>query len=113
MTPNEYQELAIRTASKKTMSTTDHMINTGALGLTGEAGEVSDLVKKYLYHGHTLEFDKVKKELGDVLWYVALTAKAIGVPLEDVMIANIEKLKKRYPDGFEVEKSLHRQEGDI
>lgn len=82
----------------------------GALGLTGEAGEVADSIKKTIFHGHKMDYDGLVKELGDVCWYLALLCHAIDVPLEEVMIRNIEKLKKRYPEGFSESASINRKE---
>lgn len=106
--PNEYQALAMRT-SRSDLSGTEHLLN-GALGLAGEAGEVADLIKKATMQGHPLYVEKVLLELGDVLWYVAETANAIGWDMESIMERNIEKLKKRYPQGFEPAKSVNREE---
>ena len=111
MTPNEYQAAAMRTSSKY-ISTDQHLLN-GALGLTGEAGEVADLVKKIMFQGHSMDWDHIAKELGDILWYIAETATAIGYDMETIMQMNIDKLKKRYPDGFSTERSQHREEGDL
>ena len=111
MTINEYQKLAMRT-SNKDMMPDDHLLN-GALGLTGESGEVADLVKKCLMQGHDLDLDHVAKELGDICWYIAETATAIGYDMETIMQMNIDKLKKRYPEGFDSERSQHREKGDI
>lgn len=101
MSPNEYQRLALRTASDESMK--DPLLN-GLLGLGGETGECQ---------GHELDKAKMAKELGDVSWYLALTAYAIGYNLEDIFKMNIEKLRARYPDGFNADHSLHRQPGDI
>lgn len=79
-----------------------------ALGVAGEAGEVADLVKKHVGHGHALDRDKLAKELGDVLWYVAALAHDIGIDLSTVAALNIEKLRRRYPDGFSTERSINR-----
>ena len=68
------------------------------------------MVKKHLAQGHDLDRDKMIKELGDVAWYLAETAYALDVPLEEVMVKNIEKLKARYPEGFDKERSIHREE---
>lgn len=81
----------------------------GALGLCGESGEVADLVKKHLYQGHELDKGRVVEELGDVAWYLAIAADAVGVPLGDVLRGNVEKLWKRYPDGFSAERSVNRE----
>ncbi len=111
MTINEYQVAAMRTSGKN-LTTAEHLLN-GALGLTGESGEVADLVKKSMFQGHKWDFDHIAKELGDILWYVAETATAIGEDLETIMQMNIDKLKKRYPDGFSAERSRNRTEGDV
>ena len=85
-----------------------------AIGICGEAGEVSELVKKYAYHGHAIDKDHLARELGDVLWYVSYMAHLFGYSLGDIMVMNQEKLAKRYPDGkFDEERSRNRKEGDI
>ena len=111
MTINEYQKLAMRTSNPQ-LSTVDHILN-GALGLTGESGEVADLAKKALMQGHLLDSEHIAKELGDICWYIAETATALGYDLETIMQMNIDKLVKRYPDGFDSERSQHRETGDI
>ena len=108
MTINEYQKLAMTTLNPE-LSKKDVLIN-GVMGLCGESGEAIDIVKKWLAQGHELDKKKLKKELGDICWYVAETATALGFDLEDVMAANIEKLKKRYPEGFAAERSINREE---
>lgn len=108
MTINEYQTLAMRTLNPE-LSKKDVLIN-GVMGLCGESGEAIDLVKKHLAQGHELDREALIKELGDVAWYLAETAYALDVPLEDVLQCNIAKLKARYPQGFEAEKSVHREE---
>ena len=108
---NEYQKLAMRTINKD-LSEKDMLIN-GVMGLCGESGEVIDIVKKHIAHNHELNKDHLAKELGDVAWYLAETATALGYSLEDIFKMNIDKLKKRYPDGFDSEKSIHRKEDDI
>ena len=111
MTSNEYQKLAMRT-SNKTLLIDMHIIN-GALGLCGEAGEVADVVKKSFMQGHKFDTEQIAKELGDCLWYIAETATAIGYDLDNIMQMNIDKLKKRYPEGFSEYRSQHREEGDV
>lgn len=108
MTGSEYQELAMRTASEIT-NQRDRYLN-GALGISGEAGEVTDIIKKWAFHGHELDLDELKKELGDVLWYVALLCSASGMTMDDVMETNINKLKHRYPNGFTYQDSINREE---
>lgn len=108
MTLNEYQELAQRT-SNRTLDIKGHLLN-GVLGLAGEAGECADLVKKHCFQDARPIHDALIDELGDVLWYVGETAAAMGVSLEEVGRHNVEKLRKRYPEGFEAQRSLHREE---
>jgi NTP pyrophosphatase (non-canonical NTP hydrolase) len=105
---NEYQTAANRTRNHD-LSKRDVLTMTG-LGLGGEAGECADLVKKHVFHGHDLDREKVVKELGDVMWYVAVMASECGIPLEEVAEKNIAKLKARYPDGFSSEASRNRKE---
>lgn len=107
MTGNEYQKLAMTTLNPA-LSKQDVLIN-GVMGLCGEAGEAIDLVKKHLHQGHELDREKLVKELGDVAWYLAETAYALDVPLDEVLEGNIEKLKRRYPEGFDSEHSIHRE----
>ena len=102
----EYQRLAQRTSNTKTSS---EKIENGLMGLNGEAGECIDILKKYRFQGHDLDRNKLLDELGDVLWYVAETASGLEMTLEDIAWHNIEKLKKRYPDGFDSERSQHRE----
>lgn len=105
MTINEYQELALRTLNKS-LSNKDILVN-GVMGLCGESGEAIDIVKKHLAHGHNLDKDHLIEELGDIAWYLAETAYSLDMDLECVLKQNIEKLKKRYPNGFDKEKSIH------
>ena len=112
MTPNEYQREAMRTAAGMDYSTMEPIVN-AALGIAGEGGEVADIIKKHIFQGHELDREHVAKELGDVLWYIALGAHSIGYSLEQIMEMNVEKLRNRYPDGFESDRSIHRVEGDI
>ena len=106
MTINEYQKLAMTTLNPA-LEKKDILIN-GVMGLCGESGEAIDIVKKWLAQGHELDRDKLAKELGDIAWYLAETAYALDIPLEDILRGNIEKLKKRYPEGFSSEKSINR-----
>ena len=105
---NEYQKLAMRTLNPK-LDKKDVLIN-GVMGLCGESGEVIDLVKKHLAQGHELDRDKMINELGDVAWYLAETATALDTDLEEVFSRNIEKLRRRYPQGFDSSQSIHRKE---
>ena len=110
MTANEYQRLAMTTLTPA-LDKRDVLIN-GVMGLCGESGEAIDIVKKHLAQGHALDREGLIRELGDVAWYLAETATALDVDLEDVLARNIDKLKRRYPGGFDAEKSIHRSEAD-
>lgn len=107
MTINEYQKAALRTASGMNHENYGMLIN-GALGLCGESGEVADIVKKATFQGHELDKQHIAEELGDVAWYLAVSAHAIGYPLETIMQMNVDKLMQRYPDGFDPDKSVNR-----
>lgn len=111
MTINEYQELAMRTLNPE-LDRKDVLINS-VMGLCGESGEAIDIVKKWMANGHELDKEHLAKELGDIAWYLAEAATALEIPLEDVLQMNIDKLKKRYPEGFDTQKSLVRLKGDI
>ena len=126
MTGNSYQKLAMRTNDgectyrlcKYVYTEAGKERDTGGilmacLGLSGEVGEFNDMIKKAVFHETPLDEEHAKKELGDIMWYVALMATSFGWQLDDIMELNIDKLKKRYPEGFSVYASNHRKEGDI
>lgn len=125
MTSNEYQKLAMRTNDGKctyrlnmSIFNIENKTDIGGiinacLGLSGEVGETNDMIKKWIFHGHDLDDDKLAKEIGDILWYVALMCHSLGWDMEEIMQLNIDKLKARYPQGFDTELSKHRKEGDI
>jgi NTP pyrophosphatase (non-canonical NTP hydrolase) len=106
MTFDEYQQAAMRTASKGSW---EEQLAAGVMGLCGEAGETCDYIKKVLFHGHPIDPNKVAEELGDQLWYIALTSDAIGIDMSEIAKRNIEKLKRRYPNGFDPERSINRE----
>lgn len=110
MNINEYQKLAMTTLNPE-LAQKDVLIN-GVMGLCGESGEAIDIVKKYLAQGHKLDTEHLAKELGDIAWYLAETATAIGYDLETILQMNLDKLKKRYPQGFTADHSVNRQSGD-
>lgn len=124
MNGKEYQELAMRTydgyamnrLSSNVMSDTFYetaaLLN-GVLGLTGEAGEVSDLVKKGIFHEKGIDREHLEKELGDVMWYIALVCHTCRFDLDEIMQININKLKARYPEGFDVIKANNRESTDV
>lgn len=103
---DEYQKLVLRTANSDLPKR--EAISNFAMGLAGETGEAVDAIKKHLYHGH--DMNNLKEELGDVMWYVAALSSMFGIDMEEVAEANIEKLRKRYPDGFSKERSINRVE---
>ena len=111
MTLNEYQALAMTTLNPE-LSRRDVLLNS-VMGLCGESGEAIDIVKKWFAHGHELDKAHLVEELGDVAWYLAEAATALEVPLEDILQANLDKLKSRYPDGFSTHHSPARLKGDL
>ncbi len=122
MTGKEYQRLAMRTndggCTYRLLQVCAAPCKIGdiinaSLGLSGEVGELNDMIKKAVFHEHPIDRMKVEKEIGDIMWYVALMCEGFGFDMAEVMALNIAKLKARYPDGFDTERSLHRQEGDV
>lgn len=108
ITLDRYQELANRSAGAGGQG--ERRVMVAALGLAGEAGEFANLVKKMTAHGHSFDPQALKDELGDVLWYLAEAATASGLDLNEIAQENVEKLLKRYPDGFSQESSINREE---
>lgn len=104
---DEYQKLAMRTANPECVD-----ISNAALGLCGEAGEFADELKKHLYQGRARNDEKLRKELGDVLWYLALACESLGCTMADVAEGNVAKLRERFPDGYSHERSLNRVAGN-
>ena len=102
MTINEYQQRAMASLNPE-LKGRDVLINS-VMGLCGESGEAIDIVKKWLAQGHPLDREHLAKELGDVAW---------DLDLEDILRANLEKLERRYPDGFSTEKSVGRDKNDL
>ena len=126
MTGNEYQSLAMRTNDGKSTERlgyhTDSKLNevddfggviNGCLGLAGESGEVLDIIKKWVFHEKELDKDHLKKEIGDVMWYVAMLCESFDFNIDEILKINVCKLKSRYPDGFDTEKANSRMPGDV
>lgn len=111
MNINEYQRLAMTTLNPE-LSKKEVLINS-VMGLCGESGEAIDIVKKWMAQGHELDKEHLAKELGDIAWYLAEAATALDMQLEDILQANIDKLKKRYPEGFDSKRSEIRLQGDL
>ena len=109
MQANKYQMLAARTiATDDVCAMRDHAM----MGMVAEMGELFGLYQK-VHQGHDFDEEHAEKELGDLLWMIAEYCTSMGWYLADIMEMNIEKLKARYPDGFDPEKSLHRASDDI
>jgi len=117
-----YQKLAMRTNDGKC---TERLMNcqrrcspqldmggmlNACLGLSGEVGELNDMIKKWIFHGHDLSYSEVEKEIGDVMWYVAMMCESFGFNLAEIAQKNINKLIERYPEGFSEYASQHRKE---
>lgn len=128
----EYQNLAMRTNDHKNSDRIIKKINNnqlvnsdeliipdiggvlnGCLGLAGESGEVLDLIKKWVFHENELHVEHLKKELGDVMWYVAMICESMELDIDEIFQMNINKLKVRYPEGFDPDKANHRRADDI
>lgn len=107
---SEYQQLASRTINKNLnwKELEDHALH----GMVGEIGEIHSIFQK-VYQGHPLSYDHIEKELGDLLWFIAELCTVYHWNLDNVMQMNIDKLKARYPEGFDADNSLNRKEGDI
>lgn len=139
MTGNEYQKLAMRTNDHKAterllgniltcdakyltqqnlIAEDENHIDFGGvfnacLGLSGEVGEFNDMIKKWIFHEKPLDIDHAKKEAGDICWYLAMLCESFGWSLDEIMQMNVDKLKSRYPEGFDVERANHREKGDV
>ena len=111
MQVNEYQKAAVETLNPA-LNQKEVLINS-VMGLCGESGEAIDIVKKWLMQGHELDKEHLVKELGDVAWYLAEAATALDVPLEVIFQGNLDKLRRRFPNGFDTEASVNRKQGDI
>lgn len=125
----EYQDLAMRTNDGKatnrllnmTLSdTTKNRIEEDAgeilnacLGLSGEVGEFNDMIKKWIFHEKDLDKEHLKKELGDIMWYIAMMCHTFGWDLDEIMELNINKLKVRYPEGFNIVRANNREIEDV
>jgi len=92
------------------------LLITAGIGLSSETGEFNELIKKVIFQGKPYD-EKVrfhmKRELGDIMWYLANACTALGYDLEEIVEENINKLEARYPNGFEVFRSENRAEGDL
>lgn len=135
MSANKYQKLAMRTNDGKAsdrligkmqeydMKFSSEQSNkesvdiggifNACLGMSGEVGEFNDMIKKWVFHEKELDMEHAKKEAGDILWYVVMLCESFGWNMDEIMQMNVDKLKARYPDGFDVERANHRAVGDV
>lgn len=111
MTGNEYQRLAARTFDFH-IDQKDDMLRHAVFGLTSEAGEVAGILQK-VYQGHDFDREHMLKELGDCLWFIAEACEVLEAGMSEVMSMNISKLRERYPEGFDPERSLNRKPEDV
>lgn len=103
----EFQELSTRTMNEEL--TFEQKVSNMIFGINGEVGEVTDVLKKHLYHGHTLDVDHLEEEIGDVMFYIVNLATLFDLDMTEVLQINIDKLRKRYKEKFTVEESVNRK----
>lgn len=106
---NAYQKAALRTAK---MLDADGNLDHGALGIASESGEYVSIIKAYLIYGKPMERDRAIRELGDLMWYIALSAEALGTNLSEIASININKLRERYPEKYSDELAIARLDGE-
>lgn len=126
---SEFVNIVTSDASKDFVSFTDRLVIleekgsnierllTGAVGASAESGELLEIVKKLIFQGKEWNDETkfhLKRELGDMMWYVAQICIALDTPMDEIIKMNMEKLLKRYPEGyFDAFYSENRQEGDL
>ena len=124
MTGNAYQRHAMRTNDEMSTARLELSIDMNSkydmggivmatMGLSGEVGELNDMIKKWIFHKSDMDITNAKKELGDILWYVACMAESFGWSLDEIMKMNIDKLKARYPEGFDIDRANHKEKYDV
>ena len=126
MTGNEYQKLAMRTNDgESSMRLVEKIAVSGhedydiggivmaTMGLSGEVGELNDMIKKWIFHQSDMDITHAKKELGDIAWYLACMAESFGWSMDEILQMNVDKLRARYPEGFDIERANHRKAGDV
>ena len=124
MTGNAYQRHAMRTNDEMSTARLELSIDMNSkydmggivmatMGLSGEVGELNDMIKKWIFHKSDMDITHAKKELGDILWYVACMAESFGWSLDEIMRMNIDKLKARYPEGFDIDRANHKEKYDV
>ena len=127
MNGTEYQTLAMRTNDGKASDRLERTmydlsrynfpdmggVLNACLGLSGEVGEFNDMIKKWIFHEKEIDIEHLKKECGDILWYIAMMCHSFNWNMDEIMQMNIDKLKARYPEGFDVDKANNRKSGDV
>lgn len=108
MNLSDYQRKSKRTLNME-LNIRDNIANM-MMGIQGESGEVADVIKKHLYQGHNLDIGHIEEELGDTLFYIVNLCNLLGLELEEIIEGNYNKLMQRYPEGFEVDRSVNRIE---
>lgn len=106
MNIRDYQTLSVRTMNKEL--TKEQQISNMVFGANGELGEVTDILKKYLYQGHRINKQHLAEEIGDTLFYIVNLCTLFNLDIEDILQGNVDKLRKRFPNGFEVDRSINR-----
>lgn len=124
MTGNAYQRHAMRTNDEMSTARLELSIDKNSkydmggivmatMGLSGEVGELNDMIKKWIFHKSDMDITHAKKELGDIMWYIACMAESFGWSLDEIMQMNIDKLKARYPEGFDIDRANHKEKYDV
>ena len=98
MTLDDYEVAASRTTNLK-LTDTERLMDAAA-GLAEEAGEILSIVRKHTYQHRPIDKHKLETELGDALWCLAITARTAGLSLEQIAVANVAKLRERFPEGY-------------
>lgn len=102
----EFQRVSTRTLNKELSK--EQQVSNMIFGANGELGEVTDILKKHLYQGHRIDKQHLSEEIGDVMFYLVNLATLFNLEFEDILEGNINKLKARYPEGFDRERSIKR-----
>ena len=105
MQTDDYQDTIQRTC---TIVDREDLLKLALIGLQDELGEIAGPLKKHLWHGHELDLAHVQEEIGDLMWYLATLCNALALSLSETLIRNVEKVARRYPDGFSSARSIHR-----
>ena len=102
----EFQRVSTRTLNKELSK--EQQVSNMIFGANGELGEVTDILKKFLFQGHKLDKQHLAEEIGDTLFYIVNLCTIYNLDVEDILQGNVDKLKKRFPEGFDAERSINR-----